>query len=153
MKLLIDTNVVLDFLLAREGAEAAKEIFKLAEEHSEYECVTASSVTDILYTLTKANKERNHQNESGKTNKEIETESARMLSDFLTIVHILPVTEHDVKTAFSLGWDDIEDALQYSVAVSNDVDVIITSNVKDFENSNIPVKRPGDFLNERNTNN
>ena len=46
MKLLVDTNVILDYFEGRAGGEAAKELFKLAEDNSQYECLTSSSVTD-----------------------------------------------------------------------------------------------------------
>ena len=54
MKLLVDTNVILDYFEGRVGGKAAKELFKLAEDNSQYECLTSSSVTDVLYLVTKA---------------------------------------------------------------------------------------------------
>ncbi len=54
MKLFLDTNIILDYLEAREKGLFAKQVLKLAQDGKECECVTASSVTDILYLLTKA---------------------------------------------------------------------------------------------------
>ena len=39
-----------------------------------------------------------------------------------------------------------EDAVQYSVALANRVDIIITRNHKDFEGGPIPVLSPKEFL-------
>jgi len=46
MRLFIDTNIVLDFLMNRENGKAARDVLKLAEDNLEYECVTASTVTE-----------------------------------------------------------------------------------------------------------
>ncbi len=149
MKLLIDTNVILDFFENRTGAEAAKDLFKLAENDSQYECVTGSSVTDVLYILTKAMREANAKlpEAERKTKKEIIILARDKFESFLSIFHILAVTEKSIKSAFSLKWDDTEDALQYVVAKENLVDVIITNNIDDFECDDIKVMTAQDFLN------
>ena len=148
MKLLIDTNVILDFLENRAGAEAARDLFKLAENDSQYECVTGSSVTDVLYVLTKAMKKANAEQQEieRKTNKEITLLARDRFESFLSIFHVLPVTEKSIKSAFSLKWDDTEDALQYVVAKENLVDVIITNNIDDFKCNDIKVMTARDFL-------
>lgn len=148
MKLLIDTNIVLDFFEKRAGSEAARDLFKLAEDNSQYECVTGSTVTDILFLLTKAMKEANNARPEAerKTSKEIATLARDKFELFLTIIHVLPVTENSIKSAFSLKWNDTEDALQYVVAKENLVDVIITNNKKDFECTDIRVMTAKEFL-------
>ncbi len=143
MKLLIDTNVIMDFLEMRDGAEAAKELFKLAENNAQYECLISSSVTDILYLFTKALKASK---EGCKTNKEIKELARVRLERFLSLFHILTVSEQTIKKAFSLAWVDTEDALQYVVAKENDIDVIITKNKKDYEKSDIPLMTAQEFL-------
>ncbi|MBR4545638.1 MAG: hypothetical protein IKO14_06655 [Oscillibacter sp.] len=55
MRLLIDTNVILDYLLSREGFhEQAKELFELVKFKRDFEFVSSSAVTDIFYHLNKA---------------------------------------------------------------------------------------------------
>ena len=54
MKLLIDTNIILDFLQKREPYyEDASAIFQLSVDNEVIECVTASSITDIYYLVNK----------------------------------------------------------------------------------------------------
>ena len=148
MKLFIDSNVVLDFLLGRGDCASVAKIFALAKKGKEVECVSSNSVTDILYTLTKSRKKANQElpEKERKTNKEVAKECGNLLSQFIQILCILPVREDDIKGAFGLEWEDFEDALQYVVARENDCDIIITSNVKDFEDAEISVMSPKTFL-------
>ncbi len=51
-----------------------------------------------------------------------------------------------IKSAFSLKWNDTEDALQYVIAKKNLVDIIITNNKKDFECTDIEIMTAQEFL-------
>ncbi len=48
--------------------------------------------------------------------------------------------------ALDLAWNDFEDAVQYSVAKSNNVDIIITNNKKDYEKNDISIMTAKEFL-------
>lgn len=49
MRLLIDTNVILDYLLSRQGfSEQAKAIFDLVKYGEHFEVLSSSAVTDIF---------------------------------------------------------------------------------------------------------
>ncbi|MCR5426532.1 MAG: PIN domain-containing protein [Lachnospiraceae bacterium] len=148
MKLLIDTNIIMDFFEKRSGAEAAKELFMLAEDNSQYECVTSSSVTDVLYLLAKAMKKSNAMlpEEEKKTNREIASLARERVELLLSVIHVLPTTEKSIKSALALKWNDTEDALQYIVAKENLVDVIITNNKDDYECKDIKVMTAKEFL-------
>ncbi|MCR4935218.1 MAG: PIN domain-containing protein [Oscillospiraceae bacterium] len=133
MRLLIDTNVILDYLLARTGFEEdAGRVFSLAAYDETYEFVSSSAITDIFYHV----------------NKELHDSFAaqRKLQDLLQIMTVLDVTQADILKALALHWRDFEDAVQYAVALANRVDIIITRNKKDFESGSIPVMTPKDFL-------
>ncbi len=148
MVLFIDSNVVLDFLLARNEYQSVKAIFELGKLGKEHECISSNSVTDILYVLKKARKKANEElpAQDRKSRKEIESECNDLVCEFLKILHILDVSDNNIKEAFSLKWDDYEDALQYSVAKANKADYIITTNVRDFEKSEIKVMTASDFI-------
>ncbi len=148
MRLLIDTNVVIDFLLAKGNGEIAKEIFLLAEFNKAYECISSSSITDVLYIITKARRKANKElpEQLKKTNKVIKRETQEDVEALLSFLHIVDVTPQNIKDMFSLKWDDPEDALQYVVAKANNADIIITGNTKDFKNSTIPVMSPKEFM-------
>ena len=132
MKLLIDTNVILDFALKREPfCEAAIAILDLASECDYIECVSSSAITDIYYTARKV------------LGNEQTQDSIRNL---LVIIDSLSVTKEDILMALDLKWNDFEDAVQYAVAIHNNVDFIISRDDKGFKNSVIPVYKPAEFL-------
>ena len=133
MKILIDTNVILDFLGVNKGfQEKANEILELAGKDKAVEFVSASAVTDIFYMLNKAVKSH--------------SEALSKLQDLRKFVHILPVTEENIDKAIDRKWKDFEDAVQYTVAEANGVDYIVTRNTKDFEEDTIPCMTPDDFI-------
>ena len=53
MKLLIDTNIILDFLLSRANKDYAKKIFELTLDNDTYEYLSSTSITDIFYIINK----------------------------------------------------------------------------------------------------
>jgi predicted nucleic acid-binding protein len=133
MRLLIDTNVILDFLLARgEHGELAKSILELATYDGVSEYVSSSAITDIFYV---ANKQRHN---SMGTQEQVEM--------LLLIIHVLSVTEREIRDALTLRWNDFEDAVQYVTARNNNVDVIITWNTADYKESAIPALTPAELL-------
>ena len=59
------------------------------------------------------------------------------------------ITEYDetvVDRSLSSNFKDFEDALQYYSALTKNVDVIITRNLKDFVDVTCPVLSPDEFL-------
>lgn len=53
MKLLIDTNVILDMVFKRSGCDISMELFRKVKETGASAYITASSVTDIFYIIRK----------------------------------------------------------------------------------------------------
>ena len=133
MRLLLDTNIILDFLGANKGfTDDADALFRFAEEHKDIKFVSSSAITDIVYVLRRAFKD----------NEEVR----KKFASFRKKIDILSVTCEDIDKAFSRNWKDFEDAVQYTVAESNNIDYIITRNVKDFEENTIPAIEPRDFI-------
>ena len=129
---LVDTNVIIDLLLNREGVDAAAALLDGAER-GEYKLSLCSlSYTNIYYSLRKY---LSHD------------ERISCLSQLCDVLHTVPVDGFVVSMALQSGWRDFEDAVQYCSAVSsNTVDGIITRNEKDFFLSEIPVISPMEFL-------
>ena len=124
MKALIDTNVILDFLLAREPHyEAAKEIFSLTYQGKIDTYTTASSITDIYYIIAK------------KLGADAAREALRNLFNLLVII---TVDGEDCVLALDLPITDYEDALVTTCAQKTDVDLIITNDA-DFLNTGNPL--------------
>ena len=133
MRVLVDTNVVLDYLGANQGfTDAAEKVFELSEKRNDIKFVSSSAITDIIYVLRRAVKDMEivRQKYKGFRNK----------------ISILSVTEQEIDKAFSRNWKDFEDAVQYTVAESNGVDCIIIRNKNDFEEDGIPCYSPTEFI-------
>ena len=133
MRVLLDTNIVLDYLGANQGfTDDAEGVFDLASERKDIQLVSSSAVTDILYVLRRALKDREL--------------VRRKYRSFRKKISILSVTEQDIDKAFDRNWKDFEDAVQYTVAESNHVNCIITRNKNDFEEDLIPCYTPQEFI-------
>lgn len=133
MKVLLDSNVVLDYLGANQNfTDEAEKVFDLAARRKDIKLVSSSAITDILYVLRRAVKDREA--------------VRRKYESFRKKISILSVTERDIDTAFARNWRDFEDAVQYTVAESNGVDCIVTRNKKDFEEDRIPIYSPAEFV-------
>ena len=132
-KVLLDTNVVLDFLLKREQNYGyAQIIIEEIVNGNALGYITASMATDIFYILQKIN---------GKTF------ALNSLADLLIILDVLTVYRDDVYSVLHSDWDDFEDALQAHVAIRNGMNAIVTRNIKDYRNvKNIDIILPHDFI-------
>ena len=133
MRVLIDTNVILDVLLKRSPFyEAAIEVLKLSVREDIQEFVSASAITDIYYIAYKNMRDKAVVRE--------------LLKKLLLIVSVAGVSEEEIQRALELGWKDFEDSVQYSVALLNEMNGLITRNVKDYSSSEIQVWEPNQFL-------
>jgi predicted nucleic acid-binding protein len=131
LKVIIDTNVILDVLAQRaEFFLDSSKILKLSEMDSIKASITASSVTDIVYILKKH-----------KVANPIET-----VKKLISIVPVSSVTAANISKAFELDFDDFEDALVAAVAKSGKADYIITRNTKDFVKSPVPAITPTELI-------
>ena len=133
MRVLIDTNVILDVLLKRSPFyEAAIEVLKLSVREDIQEFVSASAITDIYYIAYKNMRDKAVVRE--------------LLKKLLLIVSVAGVSEEEIQKALELGWKEFEDSVQYSVALLNEMNGLITRNVKDYSSSEIQVWEPNQFL-------
>jgi predicted nucleic acid-binding protein len=134
MKVLIDTNIVLDVLLNRQPyCQDAAKIIVLSEKEIIESYVSASAITDIYYITQKEYK-----------NKQITID---LIKKILEVISVATITGNNIYQALDLGWNDFEDSVQYVVGESIATDYIVTRNVNDFDNSTIKIVTPEQFLN------
>ncbi len=133
MKILIDTNIVLDALTSRKPwNEYAERIFLMAANNIIDMYITASSATDIYYLI------RKHLHS---------TETARQIMGKLySLVGILEVKSEDLIDALASPITDYEDAVIEKVAGRSDMECIVTRNQKDYEAGFIQIYSPEDFI-------
>lgn len=133
MKLLIDTNIVLDVLLKREPfCQDAVKVMNLSQYDGVHEYVSASAITDIYYIAYKQIK-----------NRELVFDLIKRL---LMVVKIAAVTEQEIRNAMETKWKDFEDAVQYSVAFFNEMEGLVTRNPRDYEGIDISIWSPEQVL-------
>lgn len=125
MRVLIDTDVLLDVALAREQhVSASVAVLEWAEQGGEA-AVAWHSLANCSYLL-----------KGGR----------RFLKNLLKIVEVASVGSQDAKIALALPMGDLEDAFQAASALAWKADFIITRNLPDYRKSPVPAVLPKDFL-------
>lgn len=133
MKIMVDTNIILDILLQREPF-LQDSLHALDEAIiRDYRCLmSVSAATDVYYCLRKAvhSEERAH----------------RLLKRVSTFAHFTSVYEVDLEKALESEISDFEDALVDTVAFRENCDLILTRNTADFSLSKVEAVTPVTFL-------
>lgn len=132
MRLLIDTNVILDVFMRREPFFADSYRAMRAAAEKEYECfLSASAATDIYYILRKHLKSPE--------------EAKARLRDLAQLAQFTDVQPADIDAALAADMPDFEDAVVDAVAVRIGADYILTRNTKDFAGAGTHAIAPIDF--------
>lgn len=132
IKVLIDTNIILDIGLRREDFfEDASKIFEKIDEQLIEGYITANSFTDIYYIVCKQKGDK---------------KARSFLKDLYQVIDILGVDRDIILEALISEMKDFEDAIQSLTAWHNEIDLIITRNTKDFKRSKLKTMNPKDFL-------
>lgn len=134
--ILIDSDVILDFFFDREPfADYAAEIFTLCETGQIKGYTTAVIISNVYYLLSK----------NAKHNLVIEK-----LRQLVSLIDIVKIDKTVVIEALNSKFKDFEDALQnYAAEQDPEITIIITRNVKDYQNSSIAVLSPEMYLKSR----
>lgn len=131
-KILIDLNVILDFLNKREGHQAAAHIFDYCVSKKVSGFLCSHEITTLAYFLSK---------EKIASDKVIQ-----ILSTLFINFEIIPGSKDILESALYSGISDYEDAVIERSAILHDVDFIVTRNIKDFSQSNIPCIHPQEAI-------
>ncbi|MCL2867496.1 MAG: PIN domain-containing protein [Clostridia bacterium] len=132
MRLMLDTNIIVDVLSKRDGYEESLQLVKYCELGKAEGFVSAITVTDVMYILRK----------------HITPSLAReAMQTLLLIVNVANVLKSDITSGFSSDMKDYEDAVQASCAERMKADYIVTRNINDFAKSPIPAILPNSAIN------
>jgi len=133
MKVLIDTNIIIDILGKNEKFfDNSYKIILLGLEGEIETIMSASAVTDVYYIL------RKYINDPV-----ILREKIFILSNY---VKICKATSEDITKAVLLFIPDFEDSVIAAIAKREKADYIISRNETDFENSPVPAISPKEFI-------
>ncbi len=131
MKVLFDTNVVLDVLLDRKPySNASAQLFSKVESGDIVGYICATTVTTIHYLAVKVVG-------AGKAKSEIDK--------LLTLFEIAPVNRAVLENAATSNITDFEDAVIHEAARHVGVDAIVSRNIKDFKRALLPVYTPNEL--------
>jgi len=128
----VDTNVVLDVLLQREGFYESSAKVLLAGEEGVIQLRTSIVSFATIFYFVKKGLNR--------------VDFIRKMHELQSIVGLLPSNEKAVDFALESNFLDLEDALQYHIAQSSGCTAIITRNKKDFQHSTLAVLTPEELL-------
>ncbi|MBD5533910.1 MAG: PIN domain-containing protein [Lachnospiraceae bacterium] len=133
MRVLVDTNVIIDALTSREPwNQYAEKIFIMAANRNLDMYMTASSATDIYYLVRKYL----HSTEQAK----------HVMGKLYSLTGILPATEVDCIDALASAVIDYEDAVIERVAAKADMDYIVTRNRKGFQQGTVKAILPEELI-------
>jgi predicted nucleic acid-binding protein len=132
MRVLLDTNVILDALLDREPwVTEARAIWAAHLQFQVAAHVTATSLTDVFYVARRiAGGER----------------AWLAVGACLDQLYIIPVGPTELRSAAGQGHGDFEDHLQIALALANEVDAIVTRDPVGFVGSPITILTPTQFV-------
>lgn len=132
MRVLLDTDVVLDVILAREPfAKDAVELFDLIENGFFEAYVSAITPLNIFYIARKAKAVR---------------DLRQAIQALLQRVGVCAIDKSILTSAFALRFVDYEDAVQHSSAAAAGLDAIVTRDIHDYKYATLPVFTPDAFL-------
>ena len=132
-KILLDTNVLIDYLLEREPFFAdAKKVILTCTEGNTKGCIAAHSISNMFYILRKDYDSK---------------ERREVLKNICTIFDVESID----KTKLLLGLEnedfaDFEDCLQMECAKSYGAEYIVTRNVADYSTSDVKAILPSEYL-------
>ena len=132
MRVLFDTNVILDVLLARapHAAPAIELLDHVARKELDA-ILGATSVTTIYYLAEKA---------AGKA------QARRHVSDLLDLFDIAAVTRPVLSDAMAMQFRDYEDAVLHEAARQAGATAIVTRNPRDFAGAKLSLYQPSELL-------
>ena len=128
MKILFDTNVILDVMLDRQPfSNIAAELFSKVESGKMLGFIGATTVTTIYYLAKKA----------------VGDEQAMVeIEKLIKLFKIAPINRAVIKFAMELKFSDFEDAVLYAAAKKIGVDAIVTRDIKGFKQGTVTVYTP-----------
>ncbi len=132
MRILVDTNVILDVILQREPFyEDSKQIMIACQQELLWGTITTQSIADIFYIIRKDFSP---------------TERRRILLGLCEIFHVSAINREKLVVALkNEAFEDLEDCLQAESAVLFGAEYVLTRNVKHFIASPVPAITPKDF--------
>jgi len=132
VKLLVDTNIVLDVVLKRgEWAMEGAELLAAIEEGKAQGHLAGHSVTTVYYVVSRMRDEGT---------------ARQAVSDLLDILEVVAPGDAILRRVLTLPMAVYEDAVQAACALKIGADYIVTRNAKDFAEVDVSSEPAGAVL-------
>ena len=132
MRVLLDTDVILDVITARKPfTHEAAELLDLSEKGAFEAYISALTPLNVFYIARRAKSSINLR---------------ESIKELLKAVKVCPLNDEVLNAAFALPFSDYEDAMQHCCATAERLEAIVTRNVRDYKNATLPVFTPAEFL-------
>jgi len=131
-KVFVDTNILVDLIADRPPfSKFAIELFEKAENNEAKLYTSSHSIATTHYLLKKHLPEK---------------DLREIITSLLNLIELIPVDGNIVKKSLQSKHRDFEDAIQmFAAETINDMNFIVTRNLRDFKDANITVL-PADEL-------
>ena len=137
MRVLIDTNIIVDVLQRREPWFGdGRKIFLAAANRQITACITAKEAADIHYFARRQLRGEENADEKAR----------EILANLFALFEVIDTLAEDCRAAFPIRNGDYEDAVMIASAVRVKADRIVTRNPEHFKASPVPVMGAGEFV-------
>ncbi|RLA16727.1 MAG: PIN domain nuclease [Gammaproteobacteria bacterium] len=131
MKILFDTNIILDVLLNRKPfVELSANLVSSVENKTIEGYLCATTITTLDYLIS--------------TSRNRETAKIE-IQKLLTLFQIADVNSTVLSMAINSGFTDFEDAVQYFSGKCSNVDGLVSRNTKDYKKVVLPIYTPDEL--------
>jgi len=130
--IVIDINILMDFLFKRQGHEKAAELFRMCSKREIKGYICAHEITALSYFLNKAVRDKR--------------KIKRTLSGIMYQFTVIETNTKLLSKALSSEINDFEDAVIEVSAKEKNAEYIVTRNIKDFKKSGVKAVTPEELL-------
>ena len=131
-KILVDLNIILDFLNKRHDHTSAAHIYNLCKNKKIRGFICSHEITTLAYFLEKQ--------------RYLEATRKKIIINLLDTFSMISITETVLRNSLESRISDFEDAVIEQSALKEKIDCIISRDLKDFKNSQVPAYTATEYL-------
>jgi predicted nucleic acid-binding protein len=131
LKILVDTDVLLDVALGREAfVDESSAVLEWCQQTPSGALIAWHTISNVYYILRVARSD---------------AKGREFVADLLAFTGVASGDTESVRQALTMRMSDFEDAMQVAAAMSGNADLIVTRNVPDYRHAVIPAITPREF--------
>ena len=130
--LLLDTNVILDVILARSPWDVDAVLLLDSISRGLATAFVAGHAVTTVHYIVERDKDR--------------TAAITAVSDLLQLLDVVALDRADFQRALSISLADYEDAVQAAACLRIGADVLVTRNTRDYKGAPVVTRLPGEVL-------